>query len=128
MVWITNPFTMAPIYAVLYEVGSRIWPGSSEDDAVARLEDAGRAVAEYEVLDFGSRARAMFDATADILVPISIGAVVVGVPLAVVSYLVTRRIVERERERLRRIRARRATRRKAKKSQRRRRGFPRRSS
>ena len=97
--WLTNPFTIPPVYAFTYYIGSFFWPGP-EPGSVTRSVRA--AAKELESLDFFAlRAQlgVFLDLGLDVFMPMWIGGLIVGAIAAAIAYPLTLRAVVRLRER-----------------------------
>jgi hypothetical protein len=92
-VWITNPFTIAPIYYFEYRVGSWVWPAEEGPHIVGRLEALAEKLGAVTISDvwgsMGSALAAMGHLGAEILVPLILGSLVVGVVCAAAAYPAT---------------------------------------
>ena len=98
-IWLTNPFTIPPVYAFTYYLGSFFWPGP-EPASVARTMRA--AAKELESLDFlALRAQigVFLDLGTDVFIAMWIGGLIVGTIAAAIAYSMTIRTVVRLRER-----------------------------
>ncbi len=85
-VWITNPLTMVPIYAVTFAVGAALIPGSVVEEL------ASPQIAEGDVLDEPTVAYAITGAR--VAAALLLGGAVVGLLAAVLTYSLVRRAVE----------------------------------
>ena len=93
IVWISNPFTLGPIYYPSYLLGSVMLrlPLVS----MASLESR---FAEFASLSWSLRIRECVDLLfGDIFYPTLIGSLVIGAPLAIATYFLTLRAVRRHR-------------------------------
>ncbi|MEO0588051.1 MAG: DUF2062 domain-containing protein [Planctomycetota bacterium] len=84
-VWISNPVTFVPFYAATYAVGALLWPGETLADLPATM----KSIAQLET--WKDQGRAFWSLGTSLFGPLWIGAVVLGGPLAVVTYPVVRR-------------------------------------
>lgn len=99
-VWITNPFTMLPIYLTTYRVGRFFMPTSGPIDVKKRLLSV--LVDENgEWLNTAQQMRELLALGTDILVPLFIGGAVVGLTAGVIAYFLTLVIIGRGRQFLR---------------------------
>ncbi len=96
-VWITNPFTVAPIFAFTYALGIGFWPGPTLSDVGATVSRAADQVAVHEVWEFDAQLQAIMHMGADILVPLTIGGAVAGAVCAALGYAATIALVRRAR-------------------------------
>ena len=95
IVWISNPFTLGPIYYPSYLLGSAML--RSQPVNMASLESR---FAEFSSLSWSLRLRECVDLLfGDIFYPTFIGSLVVGAVMAVGSYFLTVRAVKRHRQR-----------------------------
>jgi uncharacterized protein (DUF2062 family) len=102
MVWITNPLTLIPIYSFNYWIGKLIVGGPGIGEFKREMGEVVK-VAESE----GARAAfsRLFGMGVEILEPLLLGCSVVGVVLAVPTYFLMLRLVEKIRQRVIRRRA-----------------------
>lgn len=100
-VMITNPLTAPLIYPVTYKLGNSV-TGLSDPSQWSKIFEPGGVIA-------------LMKSSPVIIVDLSVGGMIVGIPLAVITYYVTLNAVTRARKRIERRRARRATARRAKK-------------
>ena len=94
MVWISNPYTMIPIYWFNYEIGYFLVGG-------ARM-DKDRFINIFfpaEPMSWWQRTVHAWDQLLLIMGPIFVGSIVVGIPLAMLCYVLTLRAVFRYRAR-----------------------------
>ena len=105
--WITNPVTIVPIYTFNYWLGTVLVGGPGVEDF--RQEFSGIAHA-YEEGGFGDATGLVFDLGADVLLPLWIGSVLVGLVGALAAYPLMRRAVIRFHDHRARKRAARQTR------------------
>ncbi len=127
-IWITNPVTMAPIYAFTHWIGSFFWAGSDPERAEDQLAAGAEQIEALDPLSARARVEVFLDMGLDVFVPLWIGGVLVGLVSAAIAYPLTLRLVTRLRERppfkaLRRRRMRRRDRR-GRTRERRRRNLP----
>jgi len=78
LVWLTNPVTIPPVFALTYAIGSRLFPVESLAEpclaCASVLAEAGTAAGE-------------------IMARLLVGGLLLGIPLAAVAYLTTLRLV-----------------------------------
>jgi len=91
-VWITNPITLVPIYAFTWWVGALLWPSRA---AAATTLDGSTPLAIFA--DTGWSIAALCDAGTAILWPMTVGGVLVGGLLALLTYPAVKRAAERVR-------------------------------
>jgi hypothetical protein len=93
---VNNPFTVTVQYYLAWKIGSFILPGRG---SMAHLEQMLRVVAEQGLLDgLAAIGRLGFDT----LLVLQIGGVLMGLPMALISYVLVRRFFLGIRERRRR--------------------------
>jgi len=91
--WITNPVTIAPIYYATYRVGV-LFTGGAKTYA-----DIERVVKQIFALDWSRGLVEGYYLLADIFWPTVIGGFIVGITIAAVFYVLTRRAVVAYRKR-----------------------------
>ena len=93
LVWLSNPATFVPIFYPCYLIGRTIlgWPGVGKE-WWAELPKPPSGFAEAT--------KFYWDKTMEIFSPLMLGCFIVGVPLSIFSYLVTRICIERYRIRM----------------------------
>jgi uncharacterized protein len=93
-VWITNPLTAAPIYAVCYLVGLPFvrWFLPSGGHSMPPAVETLATLAEGEVATAAAAGRPL---AVEVLLALGIGGVILGVPLAFVGYRLTHGLVSR---------------------------------
>ncbi|MEO0964431.1 MAG: DUF2062 domain-containing protein [Planctomycetota bacterium] len=89
-VWISNPLTIVPVYGATYAVGALFWPGETIADLPAALGRFSN-VSPFDLASLRQALRDFWDLGAILMGPLWIGAFIVGVPLAAITYPVTRR-------------------------------------
>jgi uncharacterized protein (DUF2062 family) len=98
MVWITNPITAVPIYLATYRIGRYFTPGYPPLDLKRRLT-AVMVDEQGEWFNFTHQLRELASLGTSILVPLTIGGVIVGIVLGAIAYVITRTAVKIARER-----------------------------
>jgi len=92
-VWITNPFTIVPIYFFEYQVGAWIWRAEGGPHVFERLQALGATISAVTVSDLWNTMGAVFAGIgklgAEVLVPLMLGSLVVGSVCAAVAYPLT---------------------------------------
>lgn len=88
-VWVSNPFTALPIYTTTYLVGQFVLPGHVPIDVEVRLrgvvfDDQG------EWLNLATQFCELYSLGGEALVPLGAGGLIVGLPMAIVGYILTR--------------------------------------
>lgn len=112
-VWITNPFTLAPIYAFTYLVGIQFWPGPEQPvgEVYNILKGLVVRLMRFEAWALLDQFRTLLRLGKDMLVPMTIGGCVVGFIAGVITYYPTRwfarraqpiskRIIQKSKEKL----------------------------
>ena len=85
-VWITNPFTMIPIYGFTYELGRRLVGGPGTAAAMLRLRRAVSRLLTYDSWDIIDQFREMLSLGIELLLPMTVGGVIVGTIAAAITY------------------------------------------
>lgn len=85
-VWITNPVTVAPVYTFNYWLGTFFYQGPPLSEVSRVFNDVGRALASLDVWDLKEPVVAMLRMGKEILIPLTIGSVVVGIVLGLLTY------------------------------------------
>jgi uncharacterized protein (DUF2062 family) len=88
-VWITNPVTVGPIYTFNYWLGSLIWPGPPLSDVSKVFVDVGRALTHLDFWDLKEPVVAMLQMSREILIPLMIGSIGIGVVLGLLTYILS---------------------------------------
>ncbi len=101
-VMITNPFTAPLIYPITYKLGNKV-TGLSDPSQWARIFEPGGVIA-------------LMKSSPLIIVDLNVGGMIVGIPLAVITYYFALNAVSRARKRIEMRRAKRAAARRAKKT------------
>jgi uncharacterized protein (DUF2062 family) len=97
MVWVTNPATMGPAFALTYRVGCAVWhgpAGAMAPAAVAEAIDIDTPHAFFAPWEWLSE---LLSAGETVIVPLVIGGLIVGGVLALVAYVLTLRVVRAHR-------------------------------
>jgi uncharacterized protein len=89
-VWITNPLTMPACYAFTYWVGTTFWAGPPVDEVYDMMVQTLSRLATFDVWEIFDQFVAFMGMLRDILVPLFIGGVIVGLVAGGISYVVTR--------------------------------------
>lgn len=100
-VWLSNPFTVIPIYSLTYRVGHAFIPGE-HNDSIGQLL---RRVIDADGVpwwDLAERVRLVFQAGEEILMPLAIGGLLLGTFFGVIAYVVCRATLTLLRRRRRR--------------------------
>jgi uncharacterized protein (DUF2062 family) len=94
MVWVTNPATMGPAFALTYRVGCLVWGDPSSPQGHRELAVAMHG---HDVTEPWRRLSDLLATGETVVVPLVVGGVVVGGVLAIVGYVVTVRLVRAHR-------------------------------
>lgn len=92
-VWLSNPFTALPIYVMTYRAGGLLLPGFAAIDARSRL----RAIVvndEGEWLNLAAQFRELCSLGGEVLVPLVVGGLIIGLPLAIVTYILSQLVID----------------------------------
>ena len=92
-VWISNPVTVAPLYTFMYWLGSKIYPGPPLSEVSSLFINFSKALAHLEIWDMKEQFKAVLEMGVDILIPLLIGSLIIGVVAGSIVYLVSRRLV-----------------------------------
>jgi len=109
--WITNPFTIPPIFALTYWVGTWFTHGPSAATVYQELAQVVSSLRQLSFYAFHQQLKEFLKIGVDVYVPMMIGGTIVGLICAAVSYPLTLRAVNQYRLRRDRKRWRRARRR-----------------
>lgn len=90
-VWVTNVFTLVPIYAFCYVVGQWFHPGKgySIEEAYDRFEGLLRVMRKFEFWEIWSQSVEMTRMVGNMFVPLLIGGVLVGLVAGAITYGLT---------------------------------------
>jgi uncharacterized protein (DUF2062 family) len=105
--WLTNPFTIPPVYAFTYYLGSFFWPGPEPGSVARAMRAAARELESLDFFAFRAQLDVFLDMGLDVFIAMWIGGLIVGAIAAAITYPLTLRAVVRLRERRARRRARR---------------------
>jgi uncharacterized protein (DUF2062 family) len=94
MVWVTNPATIGPAFALTYRVGCLVLGGPSTPQAHREI---AVAMHEHDVVEPWRRLSDLFAMGETVVVPLVVGGIVVGGLLGMCAYFVTVRIVRAHR-------------------------------
>ncbi len=98
LVWITNPLTIVPLYGLCYWVGSRFWAGPPLDHVREVLRRTVAGLARFDFWEIYDQFVAFLALGRDILIPLTIGGVLMGGLLAIPAYFVVLLLVRRLRQ------------------------------
>jgi uncharacterized protein (DUF2062 family) len=105
--WLTNPFTIPPVYAFTYYLGSFFWPGPEPASVTRAMHAAAEDLESLDFLALREQIGVFLDLGMDVFMPMWIGGLIVGSIAAAILYPLTLRTVVRLRERRARRRAKR---------------------
>jgi uncharacterized protein (DUF2062 family) len=109
--WLTNPFTIPPVYAFTYYLGRFFWPGPEPASVTRALHAAAKQLESLDFLAFRAQLGVFLDLGLDVFIAMWMGGLIVGAVAAAIAYPLTLRTVVRLRERrVRRRRKRRSSR------------------
>jgi len=86
-VWITNPITVAPIYTFNYWLGIQLWPGPPLSEVSGLFVNIGRTMASLNFWNIREQFVAILQMGGDILTPLLLGSMVVGIITGIVAYI-----------------------------------------
>ena len=92
-VFITNPLTLAPIYAVTYGVGKLFMDGPSVYEAYTELMTLVRQLAALHWYDLIGAFAGFLELGRELLLPMTIGGLIVGALLGLTTYFSMLRLV-----------------------------------
>ena len=88
-VWISNPFTIPPLFLFTYWVGSLFWPGPSVETVRKALQQTMQAMANYGFWQPSDQLRLFLNLGREILICMTFGGLVVGAVAGALSYFPT---------------------------------------
>jgi len=91
-VWISNPMTMAPIFALTYQLGILLGTSSTASASLTSSPDQMETTA-YSVPTSGMTFEQVIQAGGDVVWPMFLGGAVVGLIAALIAYDLTHRAV-----------------------------------
>ncbi|MGW8192928.1 MAG: DUF2062 domain-containing protein [Desulforhopalus sp.] len=92
-VWITNPVTIAPIYTFNYWLGAKIWPGPPLSEVSDLFRDISWTVTHLEFWDIKDQFLAVLQMGKEILLPLILGSVIIGLISGFLVYFLTLRLL-----------------------------------
>lgn len=92
-VWITNPVTVAPVYTFNYWLGTLIWPGPPLAEVKELFVNLGTALTHLQFWDMKEAILAMLQIGMEILIPLLIGSIEVGIVLGVLTYIISLKLL-----------------------------------
>jgi hypothetical protein len=87
--WLTNPFTVAPIYYAAYRLGALFFP-SGTLVTYARVRELGEKAVGQSWYDNLAKGWAML---VDIALPLQLGCALIGLIIGVIGFLLVRKVV-----------------------------------
>ena len=97
--WLTNPFTIPPVYAFTYYLGSFFWPGPEPATVTRAMRAATKDLESLDFLALRAQLGVFLDLGTDVFIAMWIGGLIVGAIAAAIAYPLTLRTVVRLRER-----------------------------
>ena len=91
--WITNPVTIPPIYTLHYWVGYQLLGGPSVTSVYHQLIEICAKLATLNMFQIGEQFMAFVDLGKEIIIPLVIGTIVVGVVAGGITYWLSLRIL-----------------------------------
>ena len=95
--WITNPFTIPPIFALTYWVGTWFTHGPSAATVYQKLVQVVSSLRQLSFYAFHQQLKEFLKIGVEVYVPMMIGGIIIGLICAAVSYPLTLRAVNRYR-------------------------------
>ncbi|MBU1567305.1 MAG: DUF2062 domain-containing protein [Proteobacteria bacterium] len=92
-VWITNPVTVTPVYTFNYWLGSLIWPGPPLSEVKELFSHLGRALTHLQFWEMKEAVLAMLQIGMEILIPLLIGSIEVGVISGILTYIISLKLL-----------------------------------
>ncbi len=92
-VWITNPITVAPIYTFNYWLGRHIWEGPPLTEVSRQFLEIGRTMARLSFWDIKVQIIAVLSMGRDVLIPLVIGSLAIGLITGILVYLFSYRLL-----------------------------------
>jgi hypothetical protein len=86
-VWITNVATMAPIYTFNYWVGSFLWSGPNVSEVYKTFVAITLQLVKMDIWEIKRQFSTVFTLSTEIIVPLVIGSLIVGVVASALVYL-----------------------------------------
>lgn len=96
-VWITNPVTVPPIFALTYAVGAHFWHGPVTGGVGQLLGGLSQQATSQAVWDWPAQLKALVLVGGDVLAPLTIGGAICGLVAAGVCYVIVVRVVRQRR-------------------------------
>lgn len=92
-IWITNVATVTPIYTFNYWVGSLFWEGPSVAEVYRTFMNLTAKLARMNLWDIIDQFKVVMSLGKDIIIPLLIGSLIVGMIAAALVYLVSLGII-----------------------------------
>lgn len=93
-VWITNPVTVAPIYTFNYWIGTFIWSGPPLAEVKTLFTNLGLALTHLSFWEMKEAVLAMLQIGTEILIPLCIGSIIVGIVLGILTYILSLKLLQ----------------------------------
>jgi uncharacterized protein (DUF2062 family) len=100
-VWITNPLTMGPVYALAYAVGCPFWRGSSDVGLSQLSQTIGGGANPFSIGDVFSAFHSIYSLGTELYVPMFLGGLIMGAIAGSLCYFPSKSIVSYGRKSLR---------------------------
>lgn len=97
-VWITNPVTAVPVYGFCYWLGAFFWEGPPVAEVLQTLRKVTSGFTEYRFYHIVEVFKEFLMLGVEIVIPMAIGGLIVGLLSALLAYPVVLRAVIRYRE------------------------------
>lgn len=97
-VWITNPLTIPPIFALTYQVGRLFVTGPDAFDVYHRLTDVAGRLTHHGAWEVFDRFGELLGLGGEVFIPMCVGCVIVGAIAAGLTYLLTLSLVRSYRQ------------------------------
>ncbi len=94
-VWITNPFTLPPLFLLTYWVGTFLWPGPSLQTFGRTLHEALQGAAQHPSWHFAGHLEMLLYLGRDVFLCLLLGGMLVGAVCGVSCYFPTVWLVRR---------------------------------
>jgi uncharacterized protein (DUF2062 family) len=101
-VWLSNPFTIPPLFLLTYWIGTFLWPGPSLETIRQTLQHALHAISEHHFWKISSQLAIILNLGRDVFLCLTFGGMLVGAICGGLSYFPTVWLVRRFRARRRR--------------------------
>ena len=88
-IWITSPVTATPIYVFTYSIGAWFIGGPSVGEVRRQLTQLLRRVDGYDTFDLPAKIREAMSLGADVIIPMLLGGLIVGILCSLAAYPAT---------------------------------------